>query len=215
MAGPTPLGEPGYHPPSFPLFEAVLADGMAQPHRWLLGWNGLVTEPATDVTLAARSADEVALVTSSRWSSELDARLAASSLVAALHPATNGFTPAALRTFAQDDSSWTEAQVRVDGHARRGATATLRGGHGRLLRRRRICRRRRLTCDRIAAASEARRCRCLRREPLHLSRLRRAPGGAAPALTAATALFRHPALPEPVQPPPRRLFWFANDTGAA
>jgi len=127
MAGPTPLGEPGYHPPSFPLFEAVLADGMAQPHRWLLGWNGLVTEPATDVTLAARSADEVALVTSSRWSSELDARLAASSLVAALHPATNGFTPAALRTFAQDDSSWTEAQVRVDGHARRGATATLRG----------------------------------------------------------------------------------------
>ncbi|WP_150956478.1 hypothetical protein [Microbacterium testaceum] len=100
---------------------------MTEPQRWLAGWSGLVTEPATDVTLAARSADEVALVTSSTWTSELDARVAACLLAGALSPARERPSTEALLALAQDDSSWTETRVHVGGHARQGSATVSQG----------------------------------------------------------------------------------------
>jgi len=127
MTENTPREEPGYHPPSFPLFEATFPDTAGEPQRWLLGWNGLVEEPATDVTLAARLAGATALVTSARWSSEEDARWAAVHALAELAQTPELDAAAALAAHALDDALWSPASIDVDGSSRT-ATATTSGG---------------------------------------------------------------------------------------
>ncbi|MEV7875502.1 hypothetical protein [Microbacterium sp. NPDC089188] len=107
--------EPGYHPPAFPLYEAVFRAGGAPPRRWLSGWNGPVTAPATDVTLAAKTERDSALVASSRWNEVAEARATGALLLSAFRV----FAPATpvdeVLRLAEDDTRWNAATVVVDG----------------------------------------------------------------------------------------------------
>lgn len=123
----TPRTEPGYHPPGFPLFEAAFDDAEAGVRRWLLGGNGLVTEPATDVTLAARRGGEAAVVTSSRWPDEVEARVAALQALTALSALPVFAGADALLAHAGADGRWAPADVEVDGEARRLTATTIAG----------------------------------------------------------------------------------------
>ncbi|WP_153004092.1 hypothetical protein [Microbacterium testaceum] len=127
MTENTPRGEPGYHPPSFPLFEPTFPGTAGEPQRWLVGWNGLIDRPATDVTLASRLDGATALVTSARWSSEEDARHAAVRALAALARTPRFVEAAALAAYALDDALWSPASIDVDGSSHT-ATATTSGG---------------------------------------------------------------------------------------
>lgn len=117
--------EPGYHPPAFPLYEAVFGEGGVR--RWLGGWNGLVTAPATDVTLAARTERGAALVTSARWNEVTEARARAALLL----PAFRVFAPSTpiveILRIADDDSWWEATTLIVDGRPSPAETAVVGG----------------------------------------------------------------------------------------
>ena len=117
--------EPGYHPPAFPLFEAVFPGEAWEPRRWLHGWNGLVTAPATDVTLAARGERTAAVVTSSPWAEVADARASGFLKLSVFRvPELPGSTAQLVR-LAEDDGRWDAGTLDVDGRALPALTTTL------------------------------------------------------------------------------------------
>lgn len=117
--------EPGYHPPAFPLCEAVFSDEVSEPRRWLFGWNGLTTAPATDVTLAARGERATALVTSSRWAGVDDARVSGFLTLTAFRvPELPGSTAELVR-LAEDEGRWDAGTLDVDGRVLPALTTTI------------------------------------------------------------------------------------------
>jgi hypothetical protein len=117
--------DPGYHPPAFPLFEAVFPEEVSEPRRWLSGWNGLTTAPATDVTLAARGERVTALVTSSRWAGVDDARVSGFLKLAVFRvPELPGSTAELVR-LAEDDGRWDAGTLDVDGRVLPALTTTV------------------------------------------------------------------------------------------
>ncbi|MFJ4038803.1 hypothetical protein ACIPVB_12045 [Microbacterium sp. NPDC090007] len=117
--------EPGYHRPAFPLFEAVFSDEVSEPRRWLSGWNGPITAPATDVTLAARGEGTAALVTSSPWAGVDEARVSGFlSLFAFRVPGLPDSTAELVR-LAEDDGRWDAGTLDVDGRALPALTTTV------------------------------------------------------------------------------------------
>ncbi|WP_394685912.1 hypothetical protein [uncultured Microbacterium sp.] len=117
--------EPGYHPPAFPLYEAVF--GEEEVRRWLGGWNGLVTAPATDVTLAARTERGAALVTSARWKEVAEARAAGALLLSAFRVFAPTTPVVEILRIADDDSRWEAATLIVDGRPSPAETAVVGG----------------------------------------------------------------------------------------
>lgn len=102
----------GYHPPAYPLLEARFPQPGNDTTRWLYGWNGLVTEPATDVTLAASAPAGRALVTSGLWEHEPDAQISA--LLAANSLNRSPLFPGVAVDAAAKDMSWREASLVID-----------------------------------------------------------------------------------------------------
>ncbi|MDF2990638.1 MAG: hypothetical protein K0S37_1152 [Microbacterium sp.] len=131
MTAPTPPDsspvDAGYHPPLFPLFEAVIEGGEADVSRGLLGWNGLVSEPATDVALVARAGTVSAVVVSARWPTETDARVSALSALSALAAHPVFVSAAEMIAHAEDDARWGPGSVEVDGRALPASTTVVGG----------------------------------------------------------------------------------------
>jgi hypothetical protein len=82
--------------------------------RWIHGWNGLVGEPPTDVTLGAKAPVGRALVTSGSWTSESDARILALMAANALEGASVLSSAERLVETALRDSEWSPATLVVD-----------------------------------------------------------------------------------------------------
>ncbi|WP_307224455.1 hypothetical protein [Microbacterium arborescens] len=105
----------GYRPPAYPLLEARFDRSENNTARWLYGWNGPVTEAATDVTLAASAPMGRALVTSGLWADEwgvqISALLAANSL-----NRSRLFRGVAIDAAAKD-VSWRPAPLPINGES--------------------------------------------------------------------------------------------------
>ncbi|MDQ1077121.1 MULTISPECIES: hypothetical protein [Microbacterium] len=105
----------GYRPPAFPLLEARFNRSENNTTRWLYGWNGLVTEAATDVTLAASAPAGRALVTSGLWADEWGVRIAA--LLAANSLDRSRLFRGIAIDAAANDVSWRPAPLSIDGES--------------------------------------------------------------------------------------------------
>lgn len=104
----------GYHPPGFRLLEARAADADDEKVRWLFGWNGLVTQPATDVTLAVKTPTARALVTTGQWTAPEEGRQRAAANLLALKPSAEA---APLNENGPNElarSAWKEGRLNVD-----------------------------------------------------------------------------------------------------
>lgn len=105
----------GYHPPTYPLLEARFHGSENDTVRWLYSWNGAVTEPARDVTLAASAPGGRALVTSGLWADERDAQLSA--LLAANSLERSRLFPRADIESTLKDMEWVPAPLTIDGES--------------------------------------------------------------------------------------------------
>lgn len=127
MPAATQSDSAAYQPPAFDLFEAHVFDDREDITRWLHGWNGLVGALTGDVTLGLSAPDARALVTSSDWASEWDARIAAGMIAAQLDGLPQGVDAAGIIRAALDNAVWQPSSLAVDGHAVPVLRATLFG----------------------------------------------------------------------------------------
>ena len=127
VPGATQSNSAAYQPPAFDLFEARVSDASEDITRWLHGWNGLVGALPGDVTLGLSTPDARALVTSSEWASEWDARIAAGMIAAQLDGLPQGVDAAGIIRAALDSAVWQPSSLAVDGHAVPVLRATLFG----------------------------------------------------------------------------------------
>lgn len=110
----TPSNAVVYRPPALTVFEADAIDAGGEVIRWLQGWNGPVGESAIDVTLGMAASAGRALVTSSKWKSEFDSRIAAGIIAAHLDGPPPGIGAAHPVEEALDDSVWGISSLMVD-----------------------------------------------------------------------------------------------------